>query len=140
MPLAPKRWADSTALRIARRKATRLTSCIAIASATSWASISGLSISRMLMNTSRWVRLRISSLSRSTSTPLRPMMIPGREVRMLTFSLLAARSISIADTPACPSRFFKLSRSLRSSCSSSAYFFSAYQRERQVLLNPSRKP
>ena len=43
--------------------------------------------------------------------PLRPMMMPGREVRMLTLSLFAARSISIAETPACPSRFLRLSRS-----------------------------
>ena len=140
IPLAPKRCATRSpcASRAGRRRAFRAAS--RSPPTTSWASISGLSISRMLMNTSRCVRFRISSLRRSTSPPLRPMMMPGREVRMLTLSLLAARSISIADTPAWPSRFLSSFRSFRSSWSSSAYFFEAYQRERHVLLKPMRKP
>jgi hypothetical protein len=74
----------------------------------------------MLMKTSRLVRFWISPFSLSTSVPLRPMMIPGREVKMSIFSLLAARSISTYETPACAKRFLSVSRSLRSSCSSFA--------------------
>ena len=82
------------ALRIARRNATRLSSCSATDSATSCASSSGFWTSWMLMKTSRSVRFWRSSFSFSTSAPFRPMMMPGREVWMLTFRL-AARSISI---------------------------------------------
>ena len=53
MPSAPSRIADWTA-RFARRKATRRSSCWAIESATSVASISGLRTSTMLMATSEW--------------------------------------------------------------------------------------
>ena len=66
-------------------------------SATSCASSSGFWISWMLMKTSRLVRFWISCFSLSTSVPLRPMMMPGREVCTSIFSLLAARSISILD-------------------------------------------
>ena len=120
MPRAPKRSADSTALRIARRNATRFSSCIATDSATSWASSSGFWISWMLMKTSRLVRFWISCLSLSTSVPLRPMMMPGREVWTSILSLLAARSISILATPACWNRVFRSSLSFRSSWSSVA--------------------
>ena len=41
MPLQPNRSAESTALRIARRNATRFSSCSAMDSATNWASNSG---------------------------------------------------------------------------------------------------
>ena len=74
----------------------------------------------MLMKTSRLVFFWISCFSLSTSVPLRPMMMPGREVKMSIFSLLAARSISIFETPACGNRFFSVSRSFRSSWSSLA--------------------
>ncbi len=56
IPLAPNRSAASTALRIARRKAMRFSSCSATDSETSWASSSGLRISWMLMKTSLLVR------------------------------------------------------------------------------------
>ena len=111
IPFAPNRSADSIALRIARRNATRFSSCIAIASETSCASISGLSISRMLMKTSRCVRFLDVFLEAVHLAALAADDDPGREVRMFTFSLLAARSISIADTPACPRRFFSSFRS-----------------------------
>ena len=58
----------------------------------------------MLMKTSRFVFFWISVFSLSTSVPLRPMMMPGREVWMSIFSLLAARSISIFETPAWANR------------------------------------
>ena len=44
------------------------------------------------------------------------------------------------DTPADARRYFTSLRILMSSCSSSAYFFSAYQRDSQVRLNPSLNP
>src|SRR6266403_1137046 len=80
MPLQPKRSAESTALRIARRKATRFSSCSAIDSATSCASSSGRCTSWMSMCTSRLVRFCTSCFSLSISAPLRPMMMPGRAV------------------------------------------------------------
>jgi hypothetical protein len=52
MPPAPRRMADCTARFIARRKATRRSSCWAMLSATSVASISGLRISTMFSATS----------------------------------------------------------------------------------------
>jgi hypothetical protein len=47
MPSAPRRMADCTARFMARRKATRRSSCWAMPCATSLASISGLRISTM---------------------------------------------------------------------------------------------
>jgi hypothetical protein len=49
-------------------------------SAMSWLSSSGFWISWMLMKTSRLVRFCSSCFSLSTSVPLRPMMMPGRDV------------------------------------------------------------
>ena len=120
MPRAPKRRADSTALRIARRNATRFSSCIATDSEMSCASSSGFWISWMLMKTSRLVFFWISCFSLSTSVPLRPMMMPGREVKMSIYSRLTARSVSIFETPACAKRVLSVDRSARSSCSSLA--------------------
>jgi hypothetical protein len=67
-------------------------------------------------------------------------MIPGREVWMSIFSLLAARSISTLATPACWNRRLRSFLSDRSSCNKSAYSLSANQRDFQVLLNPIRNP
>src|SRR4029079_7629274 len=89
MPRAPKRSADSTAFRIARRNATRFSSCMATDSAISWLSSSGFWISWMLMKTSRLVFFCTSCFSLSTSVPLRPMMMPGRLVELAIFSLCA---------------------------------------------------
>ena len=52
------------------------------------------------MNTSRLVRFWISAFSLSISAPLRPMMMPGRAVRMMRRSLLPGRSTSTELTPA----------------------------------------
>ncbi len=60
------------------------------------------------MKTSRFVRFWISVFSLSTSVPLRPMMMPGREVKMSIFSLFAARAISTFETPACAKRRFQV--------------------------------
>ena len=49
MPLQPKRWANSTDLRMARRKLTRFSICTATDSATSCASSSGRWTSWMSM-------------------------------------------------------------------------------------------
>ena len=94
----------------------------------------------MLMKTSLPVFFWISCLSLSTSCPLRPMMMPGREVKMLIFSLLAARSTSTRETPAWAKRFLRSFFRRMSSCRRFAYSFSAYQRLRQVLLKPEAEP
>ena len=60
------------------------------------------------MNTSRLVRFWISSFSLSISAPLRPMMMPGRAVRMIRRSLLPGRSISTEETPAAFQLFLQL--------------------------------
>src|ERR1051325_6425213 len=54
----------------------------------------------MSMCTSRLVRFCTSCFNLSISAPLRPMMIPGRAVKIRTTNLLAARSISIELIPA----------------------------------------
>ncbi len=72
----------------------------------------------MLIKTSRPVRRLISCLSLSISAPLRPMMMPGRDVWMMIFSLLAARSMSMCETPAPAKRDFSSFFSFRSSISS----------------------
>src|SRR5579871_3525259 len=118
IPLQPKRSAESTALRMARRKPTRFSSCSAIDSETSCASSSGLCTSWMSTNTSREVRFCSSALSLSISAPLRPMMMPGRAVLMMMRSLLPGRSISMALTPADLSLSFSSFFSLTSSWSS----------------------
>jgi len=70
MPLQPKR-ARSRPPAIARRKATRFSSCSAIDSATRVASSSGRCTSWMSICTSRLVRFCTSCFSLSISEPLR---------------------------------------------------------------------
>jgi hypothetical protein len=94
----------------------------------------------MLMKTSLPVFFWISCFSFSTSCPLRPMMIPGRAVKIVTLSLLAARSTSTLATLAWAKRFLRSFLRTRSSCRRFAYSFSAYQRLCQVLLKPRRNP
>ena len=53
----------------------------------------------------------------SMPAPRFPMTMPGRAVWTLIFTLLAARSISIREMPACPSFSFTNSRRWMSSCS-----------------------
>jgi hypothetical protein len=57
----------------------------------------------------------MSALSLSISAPLRPMMMPGRAVRMIRRSLLPGRSTSTELTPAA----FSFSRSSAFSLTSS---------------------
>ncbi len=141
MPSAPSRMADCTARFMARRKATRRSSCWAIDSATSCASSSGLRISTMLMTTSLSVSLATERRSFSMSAPFLPMTTPGRAEWMVTRHFLCGRSITIFDTAACLSCFISSARILMSSCSSVPYsLLPAYQRESQVRLMPSRSP
>ena len=79
-PLAPERMAEVSARFIARRKATRPSSCSAIDWATSFASSSGRLISRMLTRTGLPVIWWSSRRSASTSEPDLPMTMPGRAV------------------------------------------------------------
>jgi hypothetical protein len=46
------------------------------------------------------VRVWISFFSFSTSAPLRPMMMPGRAVKIVMRARLAERSMSIREMPA----------------------------------------
>jgi len=141
IPPAPSRIADCTARFMARRKATRRSSCWAIDSATSWASSSGLRISTMLMTTSESVRSATFLRSFSMSAPFLPMTTPGRADWIVTRHFLCGRSITILDTAACLSCFISSARIFMSSCNSRPYsFLPAYQRESHVRLMPSRNP
>src|SRR5215831_18833311 len=68
------------------------------------------------------------------------MTIPGRAVKMLIFTLFAARSTSTDETPACPSFCFTNFFRRRSSCSHFEKSFSEYHFELQPRMTPSRKP
>ena len=126
---------------MARRNATRRSSCCAIDWATSVASISGLRTSTMLRCVSDLV-ISVSFLrSFSMSAPFLPMMRPGRAAWIVTRHFLCGRSITTFETAACFSSFSRYSRIFRSSCSSLPYSpVFAYQRESQVRLMPRRRP
>ena len=141
MPWAPSRTADCTARFMARRNATRRSSCWAINSATSVASSSGFLISMMLMTTSLAVILATCLRSFSMSAPFLPITTPGRAEWTVTRHFLCGRSITIFDTAACFSAVMSSLRIFMSSCSSVPYsFLPANQRESQVRLMPSRRP
>src|SRR5262249_22752309 len=78
MPRAPSLIADCTARFMARRNATRRSSCWAMVSATSVASISGFLTSTMLRCTSPSVMREMSLRSLSMSAPFLPITTPGR--------------------------------------------------------------
>ena len=109
------RCADCIALRIARRKLTRLESCSATPWATSCASISGFLTSRMFSWTCLPVSFSSSPRMRSASAPRRPMTMPGRAVWMSTRTRSRVRSISTLEMPA---RSMPLDMSLRMATSS----------------------
>src|SRR5678816_1862753 len=94
----------------------------------------------MFRNTSFEVSAWTSFFSVSTPAPRLPMTMPGRAVKMLIFTLLAARSTSTAATPAwfsfCLTNFLKR----RSSCSHFEKSFSEYHLELQPRTTPRRKP
>ena len=103
MPCAPRRIAFCIARFIARRNMIRFSSCCAIESAMSCASISGLRISSMLRPTSPPIILRRSPRSVSMSSPFLPMTTPGRALWIVMRAFLAGRSIVILATDACES-------------------------------------
>ena len=100
MPSAPSLSADCTARFMARRKATRRSSCWAMVSATSVASISGFLISTMLRCTSDGVSLASSPRSFSMSAPFLPISTPGLAVCTVTRHFLCGRSITTREMPA----------------------------------------
>src|SRR6266481_4043653 len=124
MPSAPRRIADCTARFMARRNATRRSSCCAIDSATSVASSSGLRISTMLMTTSEAVISATRLRNLSMSAPFLPFTTPGRAEWIVTRHFLCGRSITILATAACFNSLCRISRILTSSCSSLPYSFS----------------
>src|SRR6516165_4454457 len=141
MPSAPSRIADCTARFIARRNATRRSSCCAIESATSVASISGLRTSVILITTSESVNFDTILRILSISAPFLPMTTPGRAEWIVTRHFLCGRSMMIFDTAACFRFFNSVSRIRMSSCRSLPYsVLLANQRESQVRLIPSRRP
>jgi hypothetical protein len=99
--------ADCTERFMARRNATRRSSCWAIDSATSVASISGLRTSTMLMTTSILVIFETLLRSLSMSAPFLPITTPGRAEWMVTRHFLCGRSMTIFDTAACFSCFIR---------------------------------
>jgi len=135
-----ERMADWIALRIARRKDTRLDSCSAVTCATSCASASGFFTSRMLSWTCFLVSFSSSPRMRSASAPRRPMTMPGRAVWMSTRTRSRVRSISTLEMPARSMPLESMRRILTSSATYSEYCLSAYQRDFQSVVIPSRKP
>src|SRR5665648_285419 len=141
MPSAPMRMADCTARFMARRNATRRSSCWAMPSATRVASTSGLRTSTMFRCTSESVLLASSRRSFSMSAPFLPMRMPGRAVYTVTRHFLCGRSMTTLEIPACLREVRMCSRIFKSSCSSCAYSAPlANQRESQVRLTPSLSP
>ncbi len=135
-----ERIADWIALRMARRKATRLDSCSATPWATSWASDSGPLTSRTLSWICFLVSFSSSVLMRSASAPRRPMTMPGRAVWMSTRTRSRVRSMSTLAIPARSMPLESIRRIFTSSATYSEYCLSAYQRDFQSVVIPSRKP
>src|SRR5258706_1253807 len=140
MPWAPARIEEAIAFFIARRNETRCSSCLAMCSATSWASRSARLISSMLSCTCFLVSCFISSDSLSTCSPLRPITSPGRAVLIPIVTLSPLRSIVIFEIPAWNSRFLRYRLISRSSFSSAAKLRVENQRESQVFTIPRRRP
>ncbi len=88
IPSAPIFIAEAIDFFMARRYDTRPSSWRAMESAVSWAESSGRFTSTILMVMSFLVKSASSSFSLSTSAPLRPMTMPGREVWMFTVTFL----------------------------------------------------
>src|SRR5215472_702695 len=121
IPRAPSLIADCTARFMARRNATRRSSCWAMVSATSVASISGFLTSTILRCTSEEVSLASSVRSFSISAPFLPISTPGRAVCTVTRHFLCGRSITTLEIPACRCCWRMWSRMCMSSCSRRPY-------------------
>ena len=78
MPRAPIRMARPMLFFMARRKEIRFSSCWAMFSATSWASVSGVLTSTMFRATGLPSFFSSSRRRRSISVPPLPMTTPGR--------------------------------------------------------------
>ena len=110
MPWAPRRMAFCIARFMARRNMMRFSSCCAIESAMSCASISGFLISSMFTCTCCTPMMRRSSaLSDSISSPFLPITTPGRAEKMVMRASFAGRSISTRPTEAWASFLFRKS-------------------------------
>src|SRR5512139_3696193 len=119
----------------------RFSSCWAIESAMSCASISGLRISSMLSPTSPPIILRRSARSVSMSSPFLPMTTPGRALWIVMRAFFAGRSMVMRPTDAWPSFFFRYSRTLMSSLSVGAKcLLLANQRDAQLRVTERRNP
>src|SRR5690349_18375326 len=142
MPCAPRRMAFCSGRFLARRNMMRFSSCCAIESAISCASVSGLRISSMFTCTCCTPMMRRrSALSASISSPFLPMTTPGRAEKMVMRASFAGRSIRTRPTEACASLRLRKLRTLTSSASIGAkVLLFAYQRELQLRLTASRKP
>src|SRR5688572_17386985 len=141
-PCAPRRMAFCIARFMARRNMMRFSSCCAIESAISCASVSGLRISSMFTCTCCTPMMRRSSaLSDSISSPFLPITTPGRAEKMVMRASLAGRSMSTRPTEACASFFFRKVRTFTSSASipAKARLF-PYHLELQLRFTASRKP
>src|SRR3989449_960473 len=138
IPLAPNFCAVWMAFFIARLKAMRRSSCVVMFSAASCASVSALRTSTMLRKTSFCVNCCSSFLMLSMPTPRLPITMPGRAVCTLTFTLLAARSISTLLMPAWPGFFFTYSRRRMSSWRHLAQFLSSHHFESQERMTRRR--
>src|SRR6185436_4747899 len=142
MPCAPRRIAFCMARFMARLNMMRFSSCCAIESAMSCASISGLRISSMFTCTCCTPMMRRSSaLSASISSPFLPITTPGRAEKIVMRASFAGRSIRTRPTEACASFFLRKERTLMSSASIGAKLrLLAYHLELQLRLTASRKP
>ena len=142
MPCAPRRMAFCIARFMARRNMMRFSSCWAMESAMSCASISGLRISSMFTCTCCTPMMRRSSaFNDSISSPFLPITTPGRAEKMVMRASFAGRSISTRPTEAWASFLLRKSRTLMSSASIGAKErLFAYQRELQLRFTASRKP
>ena len=108
-----------TVRRMARRNETRPSSCSAVPCARRAASVSGRSfvdwfMSSTFTSTRAPVIFSTSLRMRSTSAPLRPITMPGRAVRMNTWTWSPFRSMSMFEMPARDS-FRRMYRRIRSS-------------------------
>ncbi len=141
MPSAPSRSADCIDRLMARRNATRRSSCWAMVSATRAASISGFLTSTMLRWTSDWDSLASSLRIFSMSAPFLPISTPGRAVWTVTRHFLCGRSITTLEMLALRRCFMMCRRIAMSSCRSRPYSPRlAYQRLSHVRLIPMRSP
>ena len=77
---------------------------------------------------------------RSASAPRRPMTMPGRAVWMSTRTRSRVRSISTLEMPARSMPLESMRRISTSSFTYSAYCLSAYHRDFQSVVMPSRNP